>query len=148
MGRELAMSDTPIRGLWEDPQIPVAACRDRMGGLEREVTRIAMTVEHLASAVAQDRDNAERRREEIINHVDKSNERSERVLEQLAAQIKSLVDNDLANRTNLAVQRAQWGLTRWALTAAVGILGVAIAFQSGRDNSPLADPGQQVAPVK
>jgi thiamine pyrophosphate-dependent acetolactate synthase large subunit-like protein len=142
------MADSQPRGLWEDPQIPVAACRDRMGGLEQELTRVALTVEHLASAVAQDRENAERRREEILNHVDKSNERSERVLEQLAAQIKSLVDNDLANRTNLAVQRAQWGLTRWVLTATVGMLGVALAFQSGRETPPLASPSQQVAPIK
>jgi len=134
------MADLLSPGLWEDPQIPVPACRDRMGGLERELTRVALTVEHLASAVAQDRDNAERRREEIINHVDKSNERSERVVEQLAAQIKSLVDNDLANRTNLAVQRAQWSLTRWALTAAVGLLGLAVAFQSGRGGTPQPPP--------
>jgi hypothetical protein len=106
-----------------------------MSGLEREMERLATTVDHLAAAVERDRTNAELRRSELLELMREADGRQESLVRELSAQIKSLVQQNLDSKTALAAQQAQWGLVRWALTATVGLCTVLIAYQSGRENA-------------
>jgi hypothetical protein len=118
-----------------------------MGFLEREIAKLTLVVEHLCTAVERDRENAESRRAEVLEYMKTSNERSEKIQEQLAAQISKIVSDDIATKTQLAAQQAQWGLIRWVFTGAVGVLGVVIAYKSGWDHYPSSpSPYLQPAP--
>lgn len=119
--------------------------------LERDLGRLEGIVGELVRGIAQDRANSEEQRKSLYSFIESSNERSEKLIEGLAEQVRRLAEADSRAMQKEASTKGQWALSRWFLVTGLTVVALVSGYLGGlrasvQQMGTATNPHQQLTP--